>query len=173
VQARFGFFLPTTGEGSITIRQPMPLGIETPVVLVPETHHLKLAAPGLQAMAPQTDDRGAGMQIFQLASVPRNGVLTITVSGVPTRASLGKTIATVLVAALVFAALLGLRRSKVKEGSDDRRERIFAELVDVERARQAAGSDDAHLAERRGELITALEAADTGLDPPKRSWTWP
>jgi hypothetical protein len=173
VQARFGFFLPTTGEGSITIRQPMPLGIETPVLMVPESHHLKLEAPGLQVMAPQTDDRGAGMQIFQLASVPRNGVLTITVSGVPTRASLGKTIATVLVAALVFAALLGLRRSKVKEGSDDRRERIFAELVDVERARQAAGSDDAHLAERRGELITALEAADTGLDPPKRSWTWP
>ena len=173
VQARFGFFLSTTGEGSITIRQPMPLGIETPVLMVPESHHLKLEAPGLQAMAPQTDDRGAGMQIFQLASVPRNGVLTITVSGLPTRASLGKTIATVLVAALVFAALLGLRRPKVEERSDDRRERILAELVDVERARQAAGSDDAHLAERRGELIAALEAADTGLDPPKRSWTWP
>ena len=173
VQARFGFFLPTTGEGSITIRQPMPLGIETPVLMVPESHHLKLEAPGLQAMAPQTDDRGAGMQIFQLASVPRNGVLTLTVSGLPTRASLGKTIATVLVAALVFAALLGLRRPRVEERSDDRRERIFAELVDVERARRAAGSDDAQLAERRGELIAALEAADTGLDPPKRSWTWP
>jgi len=173
VQARFGFFLPTTGEGSITIRQPMPLGIENPVVLVPEMHHLRLAAPGLQAMAPQTDDRGAGMQIFQLASVPRNGVLTITVSGLPTRASLGKTIATALVAALVFAALLGLRRPRVEERSDDRRERIFAELVDVERARRAAGSDDAQLAERRGELIAALEAADTGLDPPKRAWTWP
>ena len=173
VQARFGFFLPTTGEGSMTIRQPMPLGIETPVLMVPESHHLKLEAPGLQAMAPQTDDRGAGMQIFQLASVPRNGVLTITVSGLPTRASLGKTIATALVAVLVFAALLGLRRRKVEERSDDRRERIFAELVDVERARRAAGSDDAQLAERRRELIAALEAADTGLDPPKRSWTWP
>jgi hypothetical protein len=173
VQARFGFFLPTGGEGSLTIRQPMPLGIETPVLMVPESHHLKLAAPGLQAMAPQTDDRGAGMQIFQLASVPRNGVLTITVSGLPTRASLGKTIATVLVAMLVFAALLGLRRPKVEKRSDDRRERIFAELVDVERARRAAGSDDAQLAERRGELIAALEAVDTGLDPPKRAWTWP
>jgi len=96
-----------------------------PVLMVPESHHLKLEAPGLQAMAPQTDDRGAGMQIFQLASVPRNGVLTLTVSGLPTRASLGKTIATVLVAALVFAALLGLRRPRVEERSEDRRERIF------------------------------------------------
>jgi len=92
-------------------------------------------------MAPQTDDRGAGMQIFQLASVPRNGVLTITVSGLPTRASLGKTIATVL------GCGTGASRrcwacagpGSTKDQDDARRERIFAELVDVERARRAAG----------------------------------
>ena len=169
VQARFGFFLSTTGEGSMTIRQPMPLGIETPVLMVPESHHLRLAAPGLQAMAPQTDGGRAGMQIFQLASVPRNGVLTITVSGLPTRASLGKTIATVLVAALVFATLLGLRRRKVEGRPDHRREKLFAELVEVERARQAAGSDEAPLAGRRAELVAAIEAMEAGPEPAKRS----
>jgi hypothetical protein len=89
VQARFGFLFLTAGQSSITLRQPMPLGIESPVVMVPEDDHLKLTAPGLQAMDSHTDERGARIQVFQLASVPRNGVLSITVSGLPTRGALG------------------------------------------------------------------------------------
>ena len=163
VQARFGFFVSTAGESSVILRQPMPLGIETPVVMVPESVHLTLAAPGLQAMASQTDDRGARIQVFQLASVPRNGVLSITVSGLPTRGALGKTIAAVLVAALVFAVVLGWRRpraDKRPEKSRDRRDGLFAELVEVERARRAAGAGDAPLTQRRAELVAAIEAAD-------------
>jgi len=101
----------------------MPLGLENPVVMVPESVHLTLAAPGLQAMVSQTDDRGARIQIFQLASVPRNGVLSITVSGLPTRGALGKTIATVLVAALVFAVVLGWRRTRVEKRPEKSRGR--------------------------------------------------
>jgi hypothetical protein len=166
VQARFGFFVPTAGETSITIRQPMPLGIENPVVMVPENAHLKLAAPGLQTMAPQTDDRGARVQTFQLASVPRNGVLTITVSGLPARGSLGRTIATALVTALILATLLGLRRPRVERHpkehvrTNSRRDQLFAELVEVERARRAARADQAPMVERRAELVAAIEAAD-------------
>ena len=170
VQARFGFFLPTAGESRIAFRQPMPLGIESPVVMVPEADHLTLTAPGLQAMDSQTDDRGARMQIFQLASVPRNGVLSIAISGLPTRGSLGKTIATVLVAALVFGAALGLRRPRTERrpGTQDRgprRDKLFAELVEVERARRAGAADDAPLAKRRAELVAALEAVDGDAEP--------
>ena len=163
VQARFGFLLPTAGESSIALRQPMPFGIEDPVVMVPESDHLKLTAPGLQALAPQTDDRGVQIQIFQLASVPRNGVLSITVSGLPARSRVGQTIVTVLIAALVFAVLLGWRRPSVEKRPEklrSRRDELFAELVEVERARQAAGSDDATLTQRRAELMAAIEAAD-------------
>ena len=165
VQARFGFFLPTAGENTIAFRQPMPLGIQSPVVMVPEAARLTLTAPGLQAMASQTDDRGARMLIFQLASVPRNGVLSITVSGLPTRGSLGKTIATALVAVLILAVLLGWRRPRVegKPKTKDlgkQRDRLFADLVEVERARRAAGPDDAQLTQRRAELVAAIEAAD-------------
>jgi hypothetical protein len=164
VQARFGFLVATAGENAITLRQPMPLGIEEPVVMVPESVHLTPAAPGLQAMASQTDDRGARIQVFQLASVPRNGVLSITVSGLPTRGGLGKIIATVLVAVLVCALVLGWRRPRVEnrlEKRRGRRDELFAELVEVERARRAAGADDAPLAQRRAELVAAIEAVDT------------
>jgi hypothetical protein len=164
VQARFGFLVATAGENAITLRQPMPLGIEEPVVMVPESVHLTPAAPGLQAMASQTDDRGARIQVFQLASVPRNGVLSITVSGLPTRGGLGKIIATVLVAVLVCALVLGWRRPRVEnrlEKRRGRRDELFAELVEVERARRAAGADDAPLARRRAELVAAIEATDT------------
>jgi len=166
VQARFGFFVSTAGESSITLRQPMPMGIETPVVMVPDEDHLKLSAPGLQALAPQADDRGSQVQVFQLASVPRNGVLRITVSGLPTRSRLGHTIATVLVAALLFAVVLGWHRpgTASRPGKlHDRRDHLFAELVEVERARRAAGADDASLAQRRAELLAAIEAADDKL----------
>ena len=165
VQARFGFFFPTAEQSRITLRQPMPLGMESPVVMLPEIRHLTLSAPGLQAMPAQADDRGGRVQIFQLASVPRNGVLSITISGLPTHASLGKTIATALVVALVFATLLGLRRPKV-EGQLKRkdfggpRDQLFAELVEVERARRSTGADDAQLTQRRAELVAAIAAVD-------------
>jgi hypothetical protein len=163
VQARFGFFLPTAGASSITLRQPMPLGIESPVVMVPESDHLTLTAPGLQAMASQTDDRGARMQIFQLASVPRNGVLSVAISGLPTRGSLGKTIASALVAALLFAVVAGWRRPRIDkrpQALNSTRDRLLAELVEVERTRRAAGADDAPLAQRRAELVAAIAAVD-------------
>jgi hypothetical protein len=163
VQARFGFYVSTAGESSTTLRQPMPLGLETPVVMVPENDHLKLSAPGLQAMAPQADERGARIQIFLLASVPRNGVLSITVSGLPTRSRLGQTVATGLVAALLFAVVLGWRRPRAEhrpEKSRGRRDELFAELVEVEHARRAAGADDVSLAQRRAVIIAEIEAAD-------------
>jgi hypothetical protein len=174
VQARFGFYLPTAGEGSITIRQPVPFGIDSPVVMVPEADHLTLTAPGLQAMPAQADDRGARMLIFQLASVPRSGILTITVSGLPARARLGKIIATALVAALIFAVVLGWRRPKPERrpGTKDphsRRDQLLAELVEVERARRAAGADDAQLTQRRADLVAALEAADSASPADKFS----
>jgi hypothetical protein len=74
----------------------------------------------------------------------------------------------VLVAILAFAVLLGVRRRKVEGRPDHRREKLFAELVEVERARQAAGSGDAQLAERRAELVAAIEAMEAGPDPAKR-----
>jgi hypothetical protein len=121
-------------------------------------------------MVSQTDERGARIQIFQLASVPRNGVLSITVSGLPTRGALGKTIATVLVAALAFAVVLGWRRTRVEkrpEKSRGRRDELFAELVEVERARRAAGAGHAPLAQRRAELVAAIEAADNASSADK------
>jgi len=160
VQARLGFFVPTAGQSTLTIRQPMPFGLDGPLIMVPERSHLTLAAPGLQALAPQADDEGAPMRIYQLASVPRNGVLAITVSGVPRRGGLGKMIAAALVALLVLAVLLGLRRPKGGKKSDGRREKLFAELVEVERACRAAGADDVPLAARRAELVAAIEAVD-------------
>jgi hypothetical protein len=97
--------------------------------------------------------------------VPRNGVLSITISGLPTHASLGKTIATALVVALVFATLLGLRRPKVEDQLKRKdfggpRDQLFAELVEVERARRSTGADDAQLTQRRAELVAAIAAVD-------------
>ncbi|HEX7596924.1 MAG TPA: hypothetical protein VF518_01850 [Polyangia bacterium] len=164
VQARFGFFMPTGGESSLTFRQPMPFGLERPVVMLPEATHLTLSAPGVQAMAPQSDDHGRHVQIYQLASVPRNGVLVFTLTGLPTRGTLGKSIAGVLTLALFLAASLSLRRPKALPAAAQltrRREQLFAELVEA--TRQAAGPDDGQSDKKRAELVADIEAVDLKL----------
>ena len=104
--------MPLGGGKSLTFRQPMPLGIDSPLVMVPESAHLTLSGPGLQALAPRPDDHGGQMLIFQIAGVPRNGVLGFTISGLPARSGLGQTMAGVLAGALFLAAAFGLRRPK-------------------------------------------------------------
>ena len=166
VQARFGFFMPLGGGKSLTFRQPMPLGIDSPLVMVPESAHLTLSGPGLQALAPRPDDHGGQMLIFQIAGVPRNGVLGFTISGLPARSGLGQTMAGVLAGALFLAAAFGLRRPKPRPAAaqwTSQRKKLMDELVEVERARLAADHEDASLDGKRAERMAAIEALDNKL----------
>jgi len=137
----------------------MPLGLENPVVMVPESVHLTLAAPGLQAMVSQTDDvEGARIQIFQLASVPRNGVLSITVSGLPTRGALAKPSRRCWWRLWCSRWVLGWRRTRVEKRptkSRGRRDELFASWSKWNAHGGAAGAGDAPLAQRRAELVAA------------------
>jgi hypothetical protein len=160
VQARFGFYVPTAGQARVTIRQPVPLGFEDPLVMIPAASGLTLDAPGLKALPPQDDDRGGQMLLFQLASVPRNGVLTLSLSGLPVRSNLGKTVVGLLAAVLFVGAVLGVRRPKSDGKAPKKREALLAELVEVERARQK--TPDPQLDDKRASLLEALVALDGG-----------
>lgn len=157
-QARFGFFFPLAGEKSVTIRQPMPLGLEGAVVMIPMVSGLTLQAPGLTELPPQEDDRGGQLRLYQLASVPRNGVLTLTLSGLPARSGLGKSVAGLLAALLFVGAVLGVRRPKSADQAVRKRETLLAELVELERARKMA--PDVGLDDKRARLLEALVALD-------------
>ena len=159
-QARLVFYYPTAGESSVTIRQPMPLGLEGAVIMIPATAHLTLNVTGLKALPPQEDDRGDQMVLFQVDPVPRNGVLTLTISGLPTRSTVGKTIAGVLAAALVLGTLFGLQRPPSVNKQARKRETLMAELVEVERARQKADPPDPRWEERRTTLLATLVTLD-------------
>jgi hypothetical protein len=162
VQARFGFYIPTAKESSVTIRQPMPLGMEGPVVMIPAAAGLTLGAPGMKALPSQDDDRGGKMLVFELPSVPRNGVLTLSLVGLPSPNALGKTVAGILAAALFLGAVLGIRRPKSASKAAKKRESLLAELVQVERARETA--PDPQLDDRRASLIAALVALEESPD---------
>jgi hypothetical protein len=134
--------------------------------MVPESAHLTLSGPGLQALAPRPDDHGGQMLIFQIAGVPRNGVLGFTISGLPARSGLGQTMAGVLAGALFLAAAFGLRRPKPRPAAaqwTSQRKKLMDELVEVERARLAADHEDASLDGKRAERMAAIEALDNKL----------
>ncbi len=158
VQARFGFYVQAAGEKHVTIRQPMPLGMEEAWLMIPASSGLRLNAPGLKALPAQDDDRGGKMLVFQLASVPRNGLLTLSVSGLPSRSPLGRIVAGVLSALLLLGAVLGVRRPKTASKTDHQRAALLAELVEVERARHQA--PDPQLDDKRASLLEALVALD-------------
>lgn len=165
-QARFGFVLPANGAAAIDFRQPLPYGMESPLFLVPATHNLTLEGPGLKALPDQTGAQGDVIKMYELSAIPPGGTLSLTVRGLPARDRRGRTVASTLSLLMVAAAIAGVRRPRAAGRNDaghtdalvQRREKLFAELVEIESARRAAnGKADGALEQRRREVVGKLE----------------
>jgi hypothetical protein len=156
-QARFGFYLPTAGRPEIELRQPMPLGLPEPLLLVPESARLRVEAAGLRVLPPQTDDANRSILMYQLPSVPPGGILRVRLGGLPVRGRTGKQVAGVLCAALLLAGMLGAGRRGKRGGAaaNDEREGLLVELTELERASRKEGTT-AERDARRAELLAAL-----------------
>jgi hypothetical protein len=165
VQAQYGFVLPSDGEAELQIRQPMPFGLESPFIVVPEASKLTLRAAGLKRIEDKTDGSGNTVHRYELPAIGVGGTLAITVVGLPARDRSGQRVVAALTFVLVLLAVVGLGGKKVGPSANERtneltarREKLFAELVQVEQARRAAGEkSDAALDRRRKELVTKLE----------------
>ncbi|HEY0706134.1 MAG TPA: hypothetical protein VGG33_05020, partial [Polyangia bacterium] len=164
--ARFGYILQSEGDSRLEVNQVLPAAYAEPYLLVPEKTGLTISGAGIKSLPPEVDSRGEKVLQYTMPAVPAGGTLAITVSGVPARDRTGRTVAGVICIALVAAAFVLSRgrgnRSKVSEGPTadeliERRERIFAELVEIERERKAAGNNP-QLDEKRREVVARLEA---------------
>ncbi len=111
-QVRFGYALATHETSEFEIVQPMPLGLQGGLVLIPAEYSIGLSAPGLRARPPERDDSGNELRMYDLDAVPTGRALHLTVLGLPTRDQTGKWIAAVLAGLLVAGGVVAARRPR-------------------------------------------------------------
>ena len=113
VQVRVGYVLATHETPEFDIVQPMPLGLQGGLILVPDQIPITLSAPGMRTLAPAHDDDGNVMRMYDLEAVAPGQALRMTVRGLPTRNQVGKWIAAGLVGLLIIAGIVAMRRPRV------------------------------------------------------------
>jgi hypothetical protein len=159
----FGFVLPYHGD-TRDFAQPMPNGM-SPFTLITEQ------IPGLTVTGPGIGERqerelsGRKYWVMPGAQIAPGGVLSFTMTGLPSTDSTGRDVAGVLALLLVVGAVWFGRRSQEdgkgggaageRERLVERREKTFGELVALERTARDSGG--AAPADRRKQLVGRLE----------------
>jgi hypothetical protein len=161
-EIQFGFVMPYHGN-SREFAQPMPTGMGLFTLITEQLPGLAITGPGIGARESR-DLNGKKYWVMPGQAVPPGGVLTFTVTGLPSTDHTGRDVSGVLALALVAAAIVFGRRPKdearkaavsERDRLTARRETLFAELVAVEtRARSGAA---AATPERRRDLVGKLE----------------
>ena len=161
-EVRFGFVMPYQGD-SREVVQPMPNGIALFTLITEQIPGIDVKGPGI-GQRESRDLNGRKYWVMPGQAVPPGGVMSFTVTGLPTMDHTGRTVAGVLALALIGIAIAFARRPKndarraaisERERLAARRETLFAELVAVER--QARSGAAAATPERRRELVAKLE----------------
>jgi hypothetical protein len=160
---RVGFLVPAGGSSSVEINQKMPLGMRSPLILIPATS--RLAVEGARKLPDQKDSQGNLINLYELDEVQPGGNLLLTVTGLPALDHGRRNVAGVLCVLLVVAAVVFSRRpAEVARAAastqklTERREKLFADLVAVERERKETGKSNGALETRRQEIVTKLES---------------
>ena len=115
-QVRLGYVLTTHETPEYDIVQPMPLGLEGGLVLLPSEYAIGLSSPGLRARPAERDDNGNELRMFELDAVAPGQALRLSVLGLPTRSQTGKWIVGILAGLLVTAGFVAARRPRAALG---------------------------------------------------------
>ncbi|MBN2574984.1 MAG: hypothetical protein JXP73_10515 [Deltaproteobacteria bacterium] len=111
-QVRLGCVIGTHETAEVEIVQPMPLGLQGGLAMIPAIHGVGLSAPGLRARPAERDDNGNELRAYELDSVPPGQALRLCVVGLPTRGQTGKRIAGLLAGLLLVAGVVAARKPK-------------------------------------------------------------
>ncbi len=165
--AEFQFVVATEDAPALELRQPLPFGLERPVVVLPASSGLSVEAPGMTSRPDRKTADGETVKEYELPPIEPGGTLLLAISGFPTRKRPGQAFTAVLCLLLLAAGVVASRRPRegtaaAKSKLVERREKLFAELMALERERRQAakggsgdGADGASA--RRGELVAKLE----------------
>jgi hypothetical protein len=159
----FGFVLPYHGD-SRDFAQPMPNGMGPGTLITEQITGLSVTGPGIGSRQAR-ELNGRKYWVMPIEAIPAGGVLSFTLTGLPSTDSTGRNVAGGLALALVAGAIVFGRRPRGSapgaRGAADTRERLieqreatFAELVALERAGRGGGEA---APERRKQIVSRLE----------------
>jgi hypothetical protein len=157
--------------GTIDISQTFPANLEQLVVIVKKVGATSLAS---RQLADQREMPADGETYIAASGggVPAGQSIDLTVSGFPHHSTAPRTIAlgltVVIVAVGAWAATRRTGRDAGRAAERKRlvarREKLFADLVRLENDRRAGRSDERKYADRREQLVSALEQVYGALD---------
>ncbi|MES1210275.1 MAG: hypothetical protein ABUS79_30420, partial [Pseudomonadota bacterium] len=166
----FGFVLPYHG-GTRAFAQPMPNGMGAGTLITEQIAGLSVSGAGVGARQAR-ELSGRKYWVMPIDPIPAGGVLSFTLTGLPSTDSTGQYVAGGLALALIGGAFVfgrkprtgGAKGDKAGTGAsaEDSRERLieqrestFAELLALERTARAAGAPAP--GERRKQIVGRLE----------------
>ena len=111
-QVRVGCVLATHETPEVEIVQPMPLGMQGGLVMIPATLSVGLSAPGLRARPAERDDNGNELRMYDVDGVAPGKPLRLVVYGLPTRGQTGKWVVGILAGLLVAVGFVAARKPR-------------------------------------------------------------
>lgn len=166
-----GASIPVSGRGAIEIAQTFPANFESLAVIAQKVGDAKLASPQLANQREMPAD-GQTFIAATGAAVPAGQPINLTLSGLPHHSSTPRFLAlglaaVILVGGYFFAANVKqnvANRAAERKRLVARREKLLSELARLESEHRAGRADSRRYAERRAELVAALEHVYGALD---------
>ncbi len=166
-----GYRMPFSG-GDVTIQQTLPLSLPGIAVLMKKLGETTLASPQLPSVQ-EREFEGDRYILAQGSTIPAGGTLTLNISGLPHRSPVPRRIAFALAALMIGGGMFAAVKRPVPMANaartkqlNNKREKIFSELVRLEQQKRSGSIDAGRAAERRTALIAQLERVYRDLDAP-------
>jgi hypothetical protein len=165
---QFAYSLPL-GDEEIKIAQKMPAAMAQLSVIAQKIGTMQLSSAQVSQKREMAAD-GQTYIVGQGGGVKAGDTVTLTLTGLPHRATWPAYLAVALATVIICAGAWGASRGASPQQANRRkqlqtqRDRLFAELAALEEQRRKGGVDARAYATRREQLVTALEQLYAGLE---------
>ena len=165
---QFAYSVPL-GREEIVLAQKLPVQLTQLSVVAQKIGAMQLASPQVTQRREMSAD-GQTYLVGQGGTIKAGDTVTLTLSGLPYRATWPRGVALFLGAIVIgggaWAATRrpSLQQTNRRQQLQTRRDRLFAELASLEEERRTTAMDARVYAARRERLVTALEDLYAGLD---------
>jgi hypothetical protein len=166
---QFAYSMPYSGA-DLTIEQKMPSALARVIVLAQKGGEMRLSSPQMTEQREMTAD-GNVYIVGQGPGVAAGTALSFHFSNLPHAPTWPRNVALGLAVAILLAGAWASRRTVIAPAADrardkleSRREKLFAELAALEQQHRDGRIEAARYAERRADLVAALERVYAEID---------
>jgi hypothetical protein len=166
---QFAYTMPYSG-GTLTVRQAIPAQLAQLTVVAQKVGDMRLTSAQI-AQQREMPSEGQLYILGQGPAIPLGGAVEFAFSGLPHRSTWPRNVALSLVVLILIAGAITSTRGRgtstpeaARRTLEDRRERLFDELVQLEQSHRAGRLAPGTYSSRRQQLVNSLERIYAALD---------